>query len=201
MMATTHALAGLALAAGVAAAAPELGTLPVVAAGVGGIAPDLDILGAHRRTLHFPVTLPLATVPAVALALAVPGPETAALALGLAAAALHSASDVAGAGLEPRPWEGTAKRAVYDHVRGRWFAPRRWVRYDGAPEDLLLAAVLAVPSLVVFDGPVRTAVVAALVVSIAYAAVRKRLFFVLERLFAALPEDLARFLPDHAREE
>jgi hypothetical protein len=201
MMATTHALAGLALAAGVAAGAPELGTLPVVAAALGGVAPDLDIVGAHRRTLHFPVSLPLVTVPAVGLALAVPRPETAALALFLAAAALHSASDVLGAGLEPRPWEGTAKRAVYDHVRGRWFAPRRWIRYDGAPEDLLLAALLAIPSLLVFDGPIRTAVVAALVVSTAYASVRKRLFYVLERLLAALPEELSRFVPEHAREE
>lgn len=175
MMATTHALAGLALAAGVATAAPELGTLPVVAAGVGGVAPDLDILGAHRRTLHFPVSLPLLTVPAVALALAAPAPETAALALFLAAAALHSASDVIGAGLEPRPWEGTAERAVYDHVRRRWFAPRRWIRYDGAPEDVGLTVALSVPGLLAFGGSIRGLLVGGIVVAVAYAAVRKQI--------------------------
>jgi len=190
MMVTTHALAGLALAAGVTVLAPELGTLPVLAAAAGGLAPDVDLVGAHRRTLHFPVYGTLAAVPAVALALAAPGPLTAAVALFVVAAALHAASDVLGSGLELRPWEGTSDRAVYDHLRGRWLAPRRLVRYDGAPEDVLVGIALAVPSLLVFDGPVETLVVAALGVSVAYAVVRKSLPTVAERAVAALPEGL-----------
>jgi hypothetical protein len=174
MMATTHALAGLALATGVTVLAPELGPLPAAAAVAGGLAPDLDLAADHRRTLHFPVAGPLVAVPAAGLALAVPGPVTAALALFVVAAALHAASDVLGGGLSPRPWEATSDRAVYDHVRGRWLAPRRLLRYDGAPEDVAVGALLAVPPLVYLPA-FRPLVVAGLAVSVVYALVRKRL--------------------------
>jgi hypothetical protein len=190
MMVTTHVLAGLALAAGATTVAPELGTLPVVAAAAGGLAPDLDVAGDHRRTLHFPAYGTVAVVPALALALVVPGPLTAALALFVVAAALHAVSDALGSGLELRPWEATSDRAVYDHLRGRWLPPRRWVRYDGAPEDVLVGAALAVPSLIVFDGAVETAVLAALAVSVAYALVRKSLPTIAERGVERLPDDL-----------
>jgi hypothetical protein len=201
-MVTTHALAGLALAAGVTAVAPELGgPLPAVAAAAGGIVPDLDLPGDHRKTLHFPVYGSLAAIPAVGLAALAPSPATVALALFVVAFALHAASDALGGGLELRPWEATADRAVFDHARGQWIPPRRWIRYDGAPEDLAVAGALAVPALVVFDAPVTTGVYVALAVSVVYALVRKPLVTVAERLSGNMPEDLRRRLPDRLREE
>jgi hypothetical protein len=200
MMATTHALAGLALAAGVTTAAPELGTLPAVAAAVGGLAPDVDLLGAHRRTLHFPAYASLLAVPAVGVAFVAPGSVTVAAALFVVAAALHAASDVLGPGLELRPWEGTSERAVYDHLRGRWIAPRRLVRYDGAPEDVAVGALLAIPSLVVFDAPITTGVGVALAVSVGYAALRKRLPAIAEWGADALPDGFDEFLPERVRD-
>ena len=56
MMATTHAVMGVAL---VALVFPEFGSVPTVAvllaAFCGGVAPDLDMAATHRKTLHFPV--------------------------------------------------------------------------------------------------------------------------------------------------
>jgi len=174
-MVTTHAFVGLALASAVVAVAPEFAVPAAVGGAAGGVFPDLDILGAHRKTLHFPVYYSLLAVPAVAVAAAAPGPATVAAALFLVAAAVHAVSDAAGGGLELKPWEGTSERAVYVHPTGTWVRPRQWVRYDGSPEDFVLGAVVAVPALVTFDGPVRTGILAALATSLVYTVVRKRI--------------------------
>jgi hypothetical protein len=84
---------------------------------------------------------------------------------------------------------------VYDHVRGRWIRPRRWIRYDGAPEDAALAVALAVPTLA-FVPPdavpmLHPAVVAVVAVSVAYAGLRRHV--------AALTAQLATFVPAGAR--
>lgn len=175
MMATTHVLAGLALVVPVAAAAPQY-TLPLVGGAVlGGLAPDLDVVLEHRRSLHFPVAGGLLAVPLVVAATVLHG----VLLIGLAALAvtawLHAASDALGGGPELDPWTHTGDRAVYDHVRGRWIRPRRWIRYDGAPEDAVLAVGLALPGILFFDGWLRGLVVGAVAVSIGYALVRRRL--------------------------
>jgi hypothetical protein len=202
MMATTHALAGLALASAAAAVAPDQVPLAaVVAAGVGGIVPDLDLYGAHRRTLHYPVYYTVATAAAVVVALLVPTTLAVVLVAGLGAAALHSLMDVLGGGLELRPWEATSERAVYDHWRGRWLRPRRWVRYDGAPEDLLLAGALAAPAALLSSGSVRTAVFALLAVSAGYALVRKPLVALAEHVVVALPTPVVEWLPDRLTED
>jgi len=175
MMVTTHAFVGLALASAVAAVAPDLAVPAAVGGAAGGLFPDLDIVGAHRKTLHFPVYYGALALPAAAAAAAVPGPATVAVALFLLSAAVHSVSDSVGGGLELKPWEGTSDRAVYVHPTGTWVRPRQWVRYDGSPEDFLLGAVVAVPALLTFDGTVRTLTVAALVASLVYTVLRKHL--------------------------
>lgn len=177
MMATTHGFAGLALVAPVAYAVPELATPLAVGAICGAIFPDLDVAFEHRRTLHFPLLYGFVAVPAVLAAAIAPGAVTAAVAAFAVAAWLHAASDALGAGPELDPWRRSSDRAVYDHLRGRWLRPRRWIRYDGAPEDAMLAVGLAIPALVVFDdvGWVTAAVAVGLVVSIGYTLVRRRL--------------------------
>jgi hypothetical protein len=176
MMATTHAAVGLLLATPVALVAPELAVPAAVGGLAGGLFPDLDLfVGTHRKTLHYPAYYWLLALPAVAAAVLAPSALSVGLALFLLAAAVHSVSDVFGAGLETRPWEATSERAVYLHPQSRWLRPRRVIRYDGAPEDLVTAAVVAVPGLLLFDGRIRLLVVVGLVVSAVYVAVRKRL--------------------------
>ncbi len=175
MMLPTHALVGLALALPYALAVPELGAVALAAGFLGGVLPDVDLYAGHRRTLHYPVYHSGLAAVLVPLAVLVPSPAIAAAAFLALGAAVHSVADVFGGGLELRPWEGTSDRAVYDHYRDRWIAPRRWVRYDGAPEDLLLAVGAAAPALVVLDGGYDLLVIAALSVAAIYVVVRRRL--------------------------
>ena len=175
MMATTHALVGLTLVAPLAYVYPEFAPALAVGAIVGGIFPDLDVAFEHRRTLHFPVYGGLVAVPAAVGSFLSPSSLTVFLAAFTAAAWLHAASDTLGSGPELDPWRNPTDRAVYDHFRGRWIRPRRWIRYDGAPEDAVLAVSLAVPVLFVFDGTVQALVALGVLVSVSYALVRRRI--------------------------
>ncbi len=199
MMLPTHALVGLAVVAPVAVLAPGHAT-PVLAGGlVGSVVPDLDMYAGHRRTLHYPTGYALAAVPAAGVALLAPTPAAVALALGLVGAALHCRMDRYGGGLELRPWEATSDRAVYDHLRGEWLAPRRWVRYDGAPEDVGLALALGAPLVVVLDDPFRRVVAAALLVGCVYGLLRRRLAAVATVLVGLLPDAVAGHVPERYR--
>jgi hypothetical protein len=200
MMATTHALFGVVLATATMSVAPEFAPVALVAGVAGSVFPDLDLYAGHRRTLHYPVYYAVAAVAAVGLAVAVPVAETVGFAVFLAGAAAHSLMDVFGGGLELRPWEAQSDRAVYDHYRGEWVAPRRWIRYDGAPEDLLVAAVFGAPAFVVWTGPTQTFVAAVLAVSAGYALLRKPLAALVERLVPHVPPSVRVHLPERFRE-
>ena len=191
MMLPTHALAGMALALPVALAVPELAGTALLAGFLGGVVPDLDLYAGHRKSLHFPVYYPALAVPALAVAALFPSPASVGVALALAGAALHSLTDVLGGGLELRPWEGTSERAVYDHYRDLWLAPRRWVRYDGSPGDLLLSVALAAPLFSVTGDALSLLVAATAGVAAAYAAVRR----LLPAVATALVGTLAEWLP------
>ncbi|WP_135806725.1 metal-dependent hydrolase [Halorussus marinus] len=176
MMNTTHAAMGVTLAAPLTALAPEFAPIGALAGFLGGAFPDLDLLsGQHRQTLHFPAYYSAAAIAAVTAALLAPGLGTVGVALFFVSAAVHCISDAAGGGLELRPWKATDDRGVYVHPAGHWVRARRWIRYDGAPEDLLLASAFSLPGLVLFDGVVRQLTIGALAVSVVYVAVRKRL--------------------------
>lgn len=196
MMATTHALAGLVLASVTLGFAPELAPVAFAAGFVGGLFPDMDLYAGHRRTLHFPFYYAMVAMPAFLLAAFHPSAVTVGLAFFLVAAAFHSATDAFGGGLELRPWQGTSDRGVYDHYRDRWLPPRRWVRYDGAPEDLLLAIILGMVAFPLVSGPMETVVLLALAVSAVYAALRKRFVTVAERVVARTPRGVLAYVPD-----
>lgn len=104
------------------------------------LAPDLDLVARHRRTLHYPVEFPVLAVASLA-PFAVFG---AAAGLGggvlFAAATLHIVVDLVAGSAEAEPWDPVTEFGVYDHVLGRWHAPWRVVRYSGAPGDLLVCA-------------------------------------------------------------
>jgi hypothetical protein len=196
MMATTHALMGLALSALVTLVAPEYAPIAAASGLAGGAFPDLDLYAGHRRTLHLPVYYTLAAVAAGAVAVLAAGPWTVAAAVFLMAAALHAATDAFGGGLELQPWRATSDRAVYSHYHGHWIRPRRWVRYDGAPEDLLLAAAVGVPASLVYGPQIQRVVAGALALSVGYALVRKRLPALAAWLLGSLPDDVRHRIPE-----
>jgi hypothetical protein len=196
MMATTHALAGAAVATLTFVFAPELAPLAVTAGFVGGLFPDFDLYVGHRRTLHFPVYYTLAAATAVAFAAVALSPGVVVMAAFLAGAALHSVSDVLGGGLELRPWQGQSDRAVFSHFHGRWLRPRRWVPYDGAPEDLAVAGVLAVPTYLASSGHLRGLVGLALIISAGYTLLRKPLAEAARLLASLVPPSLRSYVPD-----
>lgn len=121
--------------------------------------------------------VPLGALLVTGVALVVGG-TAALLALVFAlAVAVHTLTDVFGGGVEPEPepWLATSDCGVYNHVVGRWIAPRRWVRYAGAPEDLFLAVGAAVLPLASTAGPTRQLLVATLAVSAYFELFRRRL--------------------------
>ncbi|WP_394338883.1 metal-dependent hydrolase [Halorubrum sp. Atlit-26R] len=174
-MVTTHAAVGVALATVLLPIGPEFTTTAAVAGLLGGAFPDLDVLFEHRKTLHFPVYYWVATVPTGLLALVSPSTATVAVLFFLLAAAVHSVMDVFGGPRDWRPWEHTSNRAVYLHYRRRWLVPRSGIRYDGAPEDLLVAAVCSLPGLVLFDGTLQTVTIVGLGISLVYTVFRKQI--------------------------
>ena len=185
MMAPTHALAGIVVASTSVILAPDHATAALLAGAAGGLFPDVDaVVGTHRKTLHFPAYGWVVAVPAVGLAVLTPAPWSVALACFGAAAALHALSDWFEGGVEWRGWERNTDRAVYCHLTGEWLTARRWIRYDGAPEDLLLSAVLAGVALLVVSGPVRWLVVALLALGAVYTLVRRRVPGLVDRLCA-----------------
>lgn len=194
-MATTHLLAGILLALPVAAAYPSLAIPALVGAAVGSLLPDLDLYYGHRRTLHYPTLGPIAATPLAVAAVIHPSPGLVALAFVVVAAAIHARMDIYGGGLELRPWAGTSERAVFDHAAGQWLAPRRFIRYDGAPEDVAFASVLALPSLLVLDGLFMYLVLTALGVSIAYGLVRKPIVDLGVVLLRYFPRPILALLP------
>ena len=198
MMATTHALVGAAIAAAAATVLPEAAPAVLAAAVAGSVFPDLDLYAGHRRTLHYPAYYWVAVAVALVVATAFPVPPAVATALFLLGAAVHSVMDAFGGGLELRPWEGNSDRAVYDHLNGRWLPPKRWVPYDGAPEDLLFAGLLSVPALLVFGGDplARAGLLAVLAVSVVWAALRRRVATVSERFVTRLPASLRPYVPE-----
>lgn len=196
MMATTHVFAGVLVGLAAVAVAPVAATPVLIAAALGGLTPDFDLLGAHRRTLHFPAYGTSAAALATGLAWAVPTTATVALAAFLVAFALHAVSDAFGGGLSLRPWEPSSDRGVYEHLRGRWHRPRRVVRYDGAPEDAFLGLALALPAYALLGPTGRLAVLGLLVVSVVYTVGRRTLVDGGESLMRWLPPGIARRLPE-----
>lgn len=196
MMATTHALVGAAIGLALTALAPEQAPLVVATGLVGGFFPDFDLYVGHRRTLHFPVYYSAWAGVLAGVALVLPTALTVALAAFALAAAAHSVMDIFGSGLELRPWRGESDRAVYNHALGRWHAPRRLVRYDGAPEDFLLGLGVALPVLANVDGSLWNVVFLAVLVSAGYAVVRKRLPNLTEQLLSYTPPVVVTYLPE-----
>ena len=194
MMATTHTLAGMALASVTIVFAPEYASPALTGALIGGLFPDFDLYGAHRQTLHFPVWYTVCAGVLLLAAVLSPTLITVGAAAFVSAASLHSVMDAFGGGLELRPWRATSDRAVYSHYHGRWIRPQRWIRYDGAPEDVAAAILLAVPTLIQTTGAFQIIVMVCVGISIVYGIIRKSLVNIAEALIAVLPSGFSRLL-------
>ena len=195
MMATTHALYGMAAGAATLAVAPGYAPVAMVVGYVAGFLPDLDAYADHRRTLHFPVYFTALAVPAVGVAALAPSLLTVSLATALVALAAHAVMDAGGGGLSLRPWVEQPDRAVYSHYHSRWVAPRRIVAYDGAPSDFVLALGVGLPLLAVADGPHRLLVAGTLLFSLGYVLVRKRLVEIVTVAIRVTPRQLHVLVP------
>jgi len=176
MMSPTHIGVGITLATVMFPIAPEFAVIAAIGGIAGGIFPDLDLfVGVHRKTLHFPVYYWIPTVLSIGAAIYSLSSLTVFLSFFFASAAIHSGMDLFGAGPEPRPWNKESQEAVYAHTHRRWLAPKYWIRYDGAPEDLFLSIVLIVPGIILFTEPIPVLATVALVVGILYVAIRKEI--------------------------
>lgn len=195
MMATTHALYGMAVGASVLSVAPEYAPTAMVVGYVAGAVPDFDAYAEHRRTLHAPVYCTLLAVPALLLAVVSPSVLSVSLATALVALAAHAVMDAGGGGLSLRPWIDEPGRAVYSHYHGRWIPPRRLIAYDGAPGDLALALLAGLPLLAVTAGLLRGLVAATLLVSMAYVLVRKRFVEIVTLVIHLTPQRLYVLVP------
>lgn len=136
MMGVTHGLVGLLTGLTSQIIWEPLFFTAAMSAFVGGIFPDLDLLFKHRKTLHFPIGYTFAVPIAFVTAYFFPSQVTVAVLYFMLSASLHCIMDIFGGGLEPRPWKATSQEAVYSHTLQKWFKPKRWIRYDGSPEDL-----------------------------------------------------------------
>jgi len=201
MMLPTHVLGGMLLAAPLVRVAPELAPIGFVAGFLGGLFPDLDMYVGHRKTLPSPVYYSAFAALALFAALAVPSAATVGAALFLLGAAVHSVADMYGGGLELRPWEGNSDRAVYDHYRGTWIAPRQLVRYDGAVEDLALSIGLSLPLLYLLNGLFQQVVLGTLVVAAVYTMTRRHLAELAAWITPYAPDALLPFLPDRYHDD
>jgi len=199
MMAFTHLLMSLALAALVSPLVSDTVAPPVVLAivVVGGLAPDLDFLARHRRTLHHPVGFPVLAL--VSLGVFAATGVSAALLLGLwfVANALHVLADLLAGSAERAPWDPVTEFGVYNHILGRWHRPRRIVQYSGSRGDLLLGVGCG---LVALSSPVTTPAVDAATVALVFAAggyalARKRLSSVVSVGARMLPPCVRRLVP------
>lgn len=144
-------------------------------------------------------------VPLLTLAGLFPAVATNFTAFFLIGAAVHSVADIFRGGLELRPLEATSDRTVYDHYRDQWIAPRRWIRYDGSPSDLLISIILAVSLLIALDAVLRQIVIVTLAVAFVYTPVRRLLptlaaTLVREVLTPRHPDHLLTYVPARYRE-
>jgi len=201
MMLPTHAVVGLAIAAPLVVAAPELAPVALAGGLAGGVFPDLDMYAGHRKTLHYPTIFLLSTLPAAAVAVSYPHPVAVGTAFFIFGAAAHCQMDRFGGGLELEPWKATSEKAVYDHVRGRWLAPKRWIPYDGSPHDLALLSVVSLPLLVVLPDPFRSVAALAWMVGAVYTLLRRRLASIAPVVFGYAPQWLVEYVPERYRPE
>lgn len=174
MMATTHGFLGGLLALPLFIVYPELALAAFVAAFLGGVFPDLDLYYGHRRLLHYPIYYSIATLVLTPFLIVFPDLTTFSIWFFFASAALHCLSDKLGGSKDSRPWRNDSGKAVYSHYHEEWWTPKKWIRYDGSPEDLAIMFVASLPAIYLLKGNYLIVAVGLIIVSFFYTALRKK---------------------------
>lgn len=206
MMLPTHILIGLALVSPILPVIPTEFQFPVVVGIIlGSTFPDLDLVfGMHRKTLHTPVYGWIILAVLSLITVFYTTPVTVAAVAFVFGAAQHSSSDIIGGGLEERPWEQTATRAVYSHKHKKWWQPRNYITYDGSPSDLAVFGILSGLTYSTYQiYPYYTHLLAALtIIALLYTASRKLLPELDEYLYQNVPQvrPLLRFFHGSPRD-
>ena len=151
MMLSTHLLIGGVLGLWPLFFMPEFLTVSVLAGIVMSAFPDLDLFHHHRRSLHRPFQYLILTAAAAVALILNPYLYTVVLFSSLAGMTAHSLCEILSSGMTMRPEEEPDDRAVYDHIRDRWIAPRRYILF-GESKDLILTVIAGTILLNVFSG-------------------------------------------------
>ncbi|RZV11511.1 hypothetical protein BDK88_0390 [Natrinema hispanicum] len=204
MMALTHGFASLAVAVVVfPVVGDHVGGPLLLAAFLGGLAPDADLLASHRKTLHYPVGFSAVTLLLFGAVLLTGWSALLLPTVAVGAAALHAVSDVLGGSAEREPWNPTMDTGVYNHVLGRWHRPRRYVRYSGAPEDFFVCLAFATVAVSSAVTPTAADITLFWLVALAglYTLCRKRLAAISTGLSNLVPTRVRTLLPTVRIEE
>lgn len=145
MMLPTHIVLGLTILTPFLPVLPTTLRIPaILGIIIGSTIPDIDlIIGYHRKTLHAPIYALLAALTCTVIATINLTPLTITATTLTIGIAQHSLSDALGGGLEHKPWQQTATKAVYSHHHNTWWQPKHFIPYDGSPHDLALYIALA----------------------------------------------------------
>lgn len=173
-MATTHGFTGSLTALPLLIIAPEHLVTATAAAFIGGVFPDLDLYHMHRKLLHYPIYYNAICVLTIPVLITFTNTYTVLAWFFLASAGLHCFIDRFGGSKDSRPWKNDSGKAVYSHYHGKWLEPQKLIRYDGSPEDFALMLLAALPLTYLLDGPLKTASVLLVGVSLVYTIFRKK---------------------------
>lgn len=178
MMLPTHVIFALSLSSVLLLFSPDSSLIIFSLAFVGGVVPDIDLLfGEHRRTLHYPVYSFFGLIGSFLAAIVLFNVYTVGLLSLMIGLTSHGLGDIAGSGLEHKPWKRTTNKGIYNHYVDEWISPKYIVGYDGSLRDLSLLVVLSVfvylqYSIVMY---VEYIIIGLLVIGISYTIVRKYL--------------------------
>lgn len=191
MMLPTHVMMGILLGTLLGTLAPEHATQILFASIIGSVLPDMDLFyGTHRKSLHYPILAWHGTVTLAVIHLVFHNVFTVVFLTLSFSFAIHCVADIFTSGLEPRPWERTDNRSVYNHVGNWWFTARYWVSYDGAPTDLILYSILLAMLFVLRPSIVTNNVlpISALTsIAVLYTLIRRSLDTIYKELYANIP--------------
>ncbi|MFB6242116.1 MAG: metal-dependent hydrolase [Candidatus Nanosalina sp.] len=146
MMFSTHILAGGTLGLIATFFAPQLVPLAVLGGMIGGFLPDVDMFAEHRKTGHRPFQYLILTTLLLAAAYIQTTQALIFASFLFASMTLHGFMEIYSNGKTMRPQEETDDRAVYNHLKGEWIEPKRWVLCS-SKEDLAIMLLVAAPLL------------------------------------------------------
>lgn len=201
MMLPTHIVMGLGIATTILLIDPTLLNISLFSSFIGSILPDLDIYKGHRKALHYPKIYTVISVFSGIIAFFILTNVTVGITFLFIGAAIHCQMDKYSSSFEVRPWEKKSDRAVYDHINGEWKKAKRWIRYDGSPEDFLLMITIAIPLILILNNIFRYILVITIIIGTIYTVFRRWLPTIAPVFLSYIPKSLKRYIPEQFKKE